>query len=99
MADEEVLDEAFYNMPEQQKASRSSHLISTEKYILTLLQTKEQKRSHCLHWLCNGSHKAVPMYENVFDIILEGHSKGGHTKYCSAVFFKQNFWNIKYCFM
>jgi hypothetical protein len=34
----------------------------------------------CLYRLCDGSYKAVPTVETVFDVILEVHSKGGHAK-------------------
>ncbi len=34
----------------------------------------------CLYHQCGGKMKVVPTYENVFDIILEAHSKGGHAK-------------------
>jgi hypothetical protein len=34
----------------------------------------------CLYCLCDGSYKAVPTVETVFDAILEAHSKGWHAK-------------------
>jgi hypothetical protein len=36
--------------------------------------------SRCLYRLCDGSYKAVPTVETVFDAILEAHSKGWHAK-------------------
>jgi hypothetical protein len=35
---------------------------------------------HCLYWNWNGKLTVVPKIENVFDIILEAHAKGGHPK-------------------
>jgi hypothetical protein len=43
--------------------------------------------SHCLYRLCDGSYKAVPTVETVFDVILEAHSKGGHAKGTYILFF------------
>jgi hypothetical protein len=95
--------DAFYSayLPEWEKAKKSSHLISQEKYdeIVTLLRTKRQKKEparllkyrstyslcgnvegHCLCRNWNGKLTVVPTIENVFDVILEAHAKGGHAK-------------------
>jgi len=88
-------------LPEWEKAKKSSHLISQEKYdeIVTLLRTQHQKKEpahllkyrstyslcgnvegHCLYRNWNGKLTVVPTIENVFDVILEAHAKGGHPK-------------------
>jgi hypothetical protein len=95
--------DAFYSayLPEWEKAKKSSHLMSQEKYdeIDALLRTKRQKKEpacllkyqstyslggnvegHCLYRNWNGKLTVVPTIENVFDIILEAHAKGGHPK-------------------
>jgi hypothetical protein len=95
--------DAFYSayLPEWEKAKKSSHLISQEKYdeIVTLLRTKCQKKvparllkyrstypfcgnvqGRCLYRNWNGKLTVVPTIENVFDVILEAHAKGGHPK-------------------
>jgi hypothetical protein len=95
--------DAFYSayLPEWEKAKKSSHLISQEKYneIVALLRMKHQKKEpaclfqyhstyslcgniegHCLYRMQNGTLKIVPTIENVFDIIIEVHSKGVHAK-------------------
>ena len=95
--------DAFYSayLPEWEKAKKSSHLISQEKYdeIVALLRTTRQKKEparllkyrstyslcgnvegRCLYRNWNGKLTVVPTIENVFDIILEAHAKGGHPK-------------------
>jgi hypothetical protein len=88
-------------LPEWEKAKKSSHLISQEKYdkIVALLRTKCQKKEparllkyrstyslcgnvegRCLYRNWNSKLTVVPTIENIFDIILEAHAKGGHAK-------------------
>ncbi len=50
---------------------------------------------HCLHCFCDGVYEVVPTYKNVFDVILEVLSKGGHAKGTAGHYMS----NIKYCFL